>query len=249
MNNVLLDNISLLRRLKPSLYHAYSRYPLQGYIRVVNSRSGLPVPVVKNIHVHSIYDPEKEAELLLGRLKAEFQNNKEFLVAGWGFAYHVHKLIQGMKPERLIIAEADPGIFFKSLEYVPLGPILDTDPDIILGRRAGITDLIFNSCRAIKGNMPDIIRNPGSYNLFSWYYDAIIGKIQKICLIFGKDIISSSLEGKKPFDSPGIKKAIKRAGQRPVNIYCLGEILRKDGELTRDELSIMLLKAIIKEHM
>ena len=62
-------------------------------VKVVTSKSNHLVPKINNIELHSIYDPQKEANALLLKYGDKIKNNKFVLVLGLGFAYHVDQII------------------------------------------------------------------------------------------------------------------------------------------------------------
>jgi hypothetical protein len=66
-------------------------------IEIKESKTGLPVPVVQGVHLHSVYNPEKEAENFVATAKDKIIANKHLLVLGLGFGYHVKALADAMK--------------------------------------------------------------------------------------------------------------------------------------------------------
>jgi hypothetical protein len=56
------------------------------------SKSELPVPVVNGVHLHSAYNPIKEAETLVDKYDSMLAEKKDILVLGLGFAYHVDQI-------------------------------------------------------------------------------------------------------------------------------------------------------------
>jgi len=61
-------------------------------LEIKTSRNGLTVPVINGIHLHSIYNPAKEAEAFaLGYEEAVSQKNN-ILILGLGYGYHVDEI-------------------------------------------------------------------------------------------------------------------------------------------------------------
>jgi hypothetical protein len=58
------------------------------------SRNGLTVPVINNIHLHSIYNPIKEAEAFADNIIQTLQNRNNILVLGLGYGYHIEQIAQ-----------------------------------------------------------------------------------------------------------------------------------------------------------
>jgi hypothetical protein len=59
---------------------------------IKTSRNGLPVPVVKGIHLHSVYNPAKEAEAFAEKYLDTLKTNNHVLILGLGFGYHIDQI-------------------------------------------------------------------------------------------------------------------------------------------------------------
>jgi hypothetical protein len=59
---------------------------------IKTSRNGLPVPILKGIHLHSVYNPAKEAEAFAEKYKETLKANNYVLVLGLGFGYHIDQI-------------------------------------------------------------------------------------------------------------------------------------------------------------
>lgn len=70
--------------------------PIISSYEVKTSRTEQKVPVVNGVHLHSIYNPFKEAENLIHSNLETLRTKNEVLVLGLGFAYHVNYLIEKM---------------------------------------------------------------------------------------------------------------------------------------------------------
>ena len=66
-------------------------------VEVKSSKTDLPVPVVNNVHLHSIYNPEREAEGFVGASEKTLSKSSKILVFGLGFGYHIAKMEQRLK--------------------------------------------------------------------------------------------------------------------------------------------------------
>lgn len=60
---------------------------------VKTSRTEQKIPVVNGVHLHSIYNPSKEAEAIVSAQLETLKNKNEVLILGLGFAYHVNAVI------------------------------------------------------------------------------------------------------------------------------------------------------------
>ncbi|MCO4792716.1 MAG: hypothetical protein KC493_03330 [Bacteriovoracaceae bacterium] len=59
---------------------------------IKNSKTEKPVPVIDGVHLHSIYDPEREATNFVNSNREQLETKNNFLVLGLGFGYHVEKM-------------------------------------------------------------------------------------------------------------------------------------------------------------
>ena len=66
-------------------------------VEVKKSRSGDIVPVLNGVHLHSIYDPEKEACEFLDKHTEDIDQNDYFMVWGLGFGFHIYQLQQYLR--------------------------------------------------------------------------------------------------------------------------------------------------------
>lgn len=68
--------------------------PIISSYEIKTSRTELKVPVVNGVHLHSIYNPIKEAETLIESNLEALKNKNEVLILGLGFGYHVNRTIE-----------------------------------------------------------------------------------------------------------------------------------------------------------
>lgn len=61
------------------------------------SKTELPVPVVNDVLLHSIYDPMREALNFVNSNREQFEEKRKFVVLGLGFGYHVAKMEEVLK--------------------------------------------------------------------------------------------------------------------------------------------------------
>lgn len=59
---------------------------------IKTSRNGLSVPVINGIHLHSIYNPIREAEAFAEGHKDIIQAKENILVLGLGYGYHIEQI-------------------------------------------------------------------------------------------------------------------------------------------------------------
>lgn len=71
--------------------------PIISSYEIRTSRTEQKVPVVNGVHLHSIYNPFKEAETLIESHLEIFKNKNEVLILGLGFGYHVNFAIEKLQ--------------------------------------------------------------------------------------------------------------------------------------------------------
>lgn len=66
-------------------------------LNIKMSKTDQPIPVLDGVHLHSIYNPTREAEGFVSANEASFKNEPKILVFGLGFGYHIAKLEARLK--------------------------------------------------------------------------------------------------------------------------------------------------------
>lgn len=61
------------------------------------SRNGLTVPVIRGVHLHSIYNPIKEAEAFAEGYENIIKGKNRIMVLGLGFGYHIDELAKSLE--------------------------------------------------------------------------------------------------------------------------------------------------------
>ena len=68
--------------------------------KVKEAKNGLKVPVVNDVHIHSIYDPEKEGEALLKQHAAVLEKKSNVLILGLGYGYHIWTIVEYFREQK-----------------------------------------------------------------------------------------------------------------------------------------------------
>lgn len=66
-------------------------------VEIKSSKTDLPVPVINGVHLHSIYNPEREAEGFINGAEEQLKKGNKVLIFGLGLGYHLAKLEERMK--------------------------------------------------------------------------------------------------------------------------------------------------------
>ncbi len=115
------NNLELLRKTDPGLAQRVSSQPISENVKVVQSKSGDPVPQLNAISLHSVYRPVQEAE----KLAAQFSEatHKPTVVMGLGFGYHILELLKKVEG-KIYVVEPLMTLFRVFLSEVDLAPFL-----------------------------------------------------------------------------------------------------------------------------
>lgn len=142
---------------------------------VKTSRTEQKVPVVNGVHLHSIYNPFKEAEGLVSAQLETLKKKNEVLILGLGFAYHVNAVIEKL-------AEFH-GEDFKVIVIEPLVQVYDDCIAFdLLNKKNVLVYSGFNS-RELYSDLdlvhfllkkPAVIAHPPTFNLYQNYFKTIL---------------------------------------------------------------------------
>jgi hypothetical protein len=142
---------------------------------VKTSRTNQKVPVVNGVHLHSIYNPFKEAETLINSQIENLKQKNELLILGLGFGYHVNYAIEKMTEFhgnnfRIIVIEPNNEVHKDCIE----NDLLNKKNVLVY---SGFTskelysdlDLVHFLLRK-----PAMIAHPASFNLYQYYFKSIL---------------------------------------------------------------------------
>jgi hypothetical protein len=164
-------------------------------VEVKISKSGHPIPLVDGIHLHSIYNPQKEAEGFTLSNEKKLEETNRILIFGLGFGYHIEAIEKRLKyryPKgyEVVVIEPNQATFnnWKELKPVILSSrvrvvCLDTIDDYFKDRL--LLDFL-----VLK---PSVISHTASFELHEDFYKSFM------CYQYAKDTSSSAefVEDKK----------------------------------------------------
>jgi hypothetical protein len=145
--------------------------PIISSFDIKTSRTEQKVPVVNGVHLHSIYNPFKEAENLINSNLESLKNKNEVLILGLGFGYHVNYAIEKLTEMhgnnfKIIVIEPNSKVYEACLSL----DLLNKKNVLVY---SGFTsnelysdlDLIHFLLRK-----PAMIAHPASFNLYQLYF-------------------------------------------------------------------------------
>lgn len=143
----------------------------QADFQIKISKTGHPVPVVNEVHLHSIYNPIKEAEAFLEKNAAVIKQKNKVLILGLGFAYHVNLVVQFMEEhfgEEFEVAVVEPHLemakdcLTRNLLNNPRVTVFSKPQAALLYSLDEFVDFL------MKG--PNILTHTASFNLHEGYF-------------------------------------------------------------------------------
>lgn len=136
------------------------------------SKSGKPVPVINGIHLHSAYNPAKEAASLISKYEYAITDVSKFLIFGLGFAYHINQLVEKIKNKqvddyRVFVIEPNE----KTTAEVSKQKLISDYKNIsILSNKEAKELYDHDELIEFMLSSPTIIAHPASFNLYRDYF-------------------------------------------------------------------------------
>jgi len=143
--------------------------------KVKSSKSGHMIPVVNGIHLHSVYDPIKEAKSMVEKNYKNFKENKNVLVFGLGFKYHIDEIVsfynrEKIKNFKIVVIEPNKTVIDElsnhkgqNEDYIEIHS--NSDPSQIF---------IHDSFTKFLAKKPVIFAHPPSFNLYRSYFENLL---------------------------------------------------------------------------
>lgn len=139
------------------------------------SRNGDLVPVIDGIHLHSIYDPQKEALGFVDLNSETINSNNNFIIFGLGFGYHVQALINHLTD-----------LNYNEYSIVVIEPNVNLVNDF--NHRKGFFDERVSICSPISVNelfenidfinflklKPSLLRHALSFEIYNSFYQDLL---------------------------------------------------------------------------
>jgi hypothetical protein len=139
------------------------------------SRTEQKVPIVNGVHLHSIYNPFKEAEGLVSAHLEFLKKKNEVIILGLGFAYHVSAITDKLTELygddfKVIVIEPNVQIYNECISH----KLLEKKNVLVYSGFTSFelySDLDFIHFLLRK---PAIISHPPSFNLYQAYFKTIL---------------------------------------------------------------------------
>ncbi len=142
---------------------------------VKNSKNNLKIPVVNEIHLHSMYDPAKEAKNIISKHIDSLEVKKNVLVFGLGYAYHVYELCRTLErfhgtDYKVVVIEPNEDVYRDCIKYnlfpnKNIEVYSGTNLDSIYSQESLIKFLIDKPC---------IITHTASFELYRKFFESFM---------------------------------------------------------------------------
>ena len=167
-------NILKLRQSDPELADKISNAGQSADIKISASKSGPPTLRVKNIYIHSLYDPVKEAADWVKSYEQNMSRVDNIVVFGFGLGYHLIELCSRTDKD-VTVFEPDLDILHAALHK--------TDFEQALSKMKIITD---DSVPSFEGDTAILTLQP-ALTLDPEYYNQVLSKLK------ARDILANGL--------------------------------------------------------
>ncbi len=141
------------------------------------SKTGLPIPLVNGTHLHSNYNPEREAEGFVTQNEGIISRSGRILLFGLGFGYHIHQLEFKLKmiygeTYSVYIIEPNQNVYQECLRKKLCSPnnrIKIFCKNLIQDYFQDVDLINFMSER------PTVLPHPASFGLYKSFFKAFMG--------------------------------------------------------------------------
>jgi hypothetical protein len=192
-------NLLALSANHPELGRLISRTPAGRSVELIESRSGLKVPVhrigERSVKTHSTVDPQKEAR----RFFHSYGGSGYLVFLGLGGGYHIRPFADSSDPARIVIVEEELSFVRAVLEQIDMRPILlDPRVRLLVGQSASAIKsfLLSDYLPAIYGDLRTVPLRP-AVEAGGRYYPDLVRSIRELIGTVADDYTVQAQFGKK----------------------------------------------------
>ncbi len=139
------------------------------------SRTGHPVPVIDGVHLHSIYNPIKEAEALVEKSRTVLKEKSEILLLGLGMGHHLEAMVNELSKyhgDNYRVMVIDPNercyedyLRHRAFDDSKVTYYIGETPEMLYSDRTLVDFLV---------KRPGIVSHTASFNLYGQYFKSIL---------------------------------------------------------------------------
>ncbi len=150
-----------------SMENSHDQKSVRDQLYVKYSKSEQPIPVINGVHLHSIYNPEREASGFVTNQVENLKASKSILIFGLGFGYHITQIEEKMKafhPMGYKIFVIEPNLEIVE-KWKELNPTSFSDHVTVVSHRT-IKDFYKDTALVdFMSSRPAVIPHPASFQL------------------------------------------------------------------------------------
>ncbi len=214
-------NIDALKKKDPELATRILSVKVSNDYQVLPARNGSFTLKKKGIPIHSIYDPQKEADSWLEKQYRDIQSSPTICVFGFGLGYHVEILTKSSPRKRIVVFEPDLRVLKCAFSVRDLKHLI-SNIEIVNTIDLSILDSDFI-----------ILKHPPSIRFDKPFYDQLEERLRSLKLIKSclKIIVVGPIYGGSLPIANYVVNALKRLGH---NVEFIDFSLYKDAFLSLD---------------
>lgn len=170
--------------------------------QLVKSKSGLTVPLVNDIYLHSMYSPAKEAEGFAKLHEEALRRKKNVIILGLGFGYHIEEVAKTLnsfhQDYRIIVIEPNEKLFHDFIEKRPfedkkIMPLFTNDPESLFLREDFI-EFLLTSPAILKHDTSFMLNQKFFTNFLQYKASTSLAQLRRFSKHIG-NFISDNEEG------------------------------------------------------
>ncbi len=142
---------------------------------IKTAKTDFKVPVVNEVHLHSVYNPIKEATTLINKHADVLKAKTDVLIFGLGFGYHVVEAISFLKEHhgddfRIIVIDPNNDVVNDCLK------IHNFDPKNVIIYSGEQIESLYSDVNLVSFliDKPAVIPHPASFNLYGDYFKSFL---------------------------------------------------------------------------
>lgn len=162
-------------------------------LEIKKSKTGTPIPVINGVHLHSAYNPEKEAESLISKYEDTLKLSPHALVLGLGMGYHVMELQKRLSTYhpgswRIFVIDPSNELLDKAMEENEFN---SDRVHIIAGE--GVSEL-YRKLDFVKFlvTKPTVVSHSASFNLYETYFRKFLTHKENVSIKSVSNVITSA---------------------------------------------------------
>lgn len=208
-------------------------------IELQSSRNGLSIPVINGVYLHSVYNPQKEAEAFVEKYEQILAKKNRIIVLGLGFGYHIEEVAKKLNEKgsyKIVVIEPNQALVNVFQQTRPF-----YDNNIEIYSYTTIEEYYLNEGMAqFLREKPGIIKLDTSFNLNKEFFRDFLTFKAKPEIENYKDHLSQeskSLFGHRGESLFNISREIKKqrvvSSKKDYLILALTEIAKNSNEVSQ----------------